>query len=414
MRSIETNRRALVALVLVTALSSAARPETQEARPLRVLFVGNSYTYFQNLPAVLASLARGAGRALETRMVAPGGWRLRDHLEGEAPGVLAEGGWDVVVLQEQSTLGSNLYVDGQTRVGDDSVYRPAVERWAAAVTAAGARPLLYLTWARRHAPEDQATLDAAVHAAAAATGADVAPVGPAWALARARRPELELYIQDGSHPTPAGTYLAACTFYATLFDASPVGLAPRASGTPVDLDTEAERAGETAVLVDLDPADARVLQQAAWDALQAQKADRGPAPERPQGATLPSLPAGLALTPETLAGTWKGTLTFFPTGPTDVTLFLEAPTTGTRWNGFVAFAHHSADLQDGTRDLLDLPIEGNELDFTVPGMPFDLVVRFRAVRTADGTLEGQAEALRGSGAGALRLLGRWSLRRESD
>lgn len=75
-----------------------------------------------------------------------------------------------------------------------------------------------------------------------------------------------LFLDDGSHPSPAGTYLAACTFYAAIFNANPAGLPSKISGTPVALGTGLPDRGRTSVLVDLSPGDAAALQAAAWKA----------------------------------------------------------------------------------------------------------------------------------------------------
>jgi hypothetical protein len=101
-------------------------------------------------------------------------------------------------------------------------------------------------------------LNGAYFGIAGELNAAVAPVGIAWQKARAANPELQLYQNDKSHPTPAGSYLAACVFYATLFDKSPVGL-------PGEL-----RDGFT-VLIRLAPADARTLQEIAWQTVRERK-----------------------------------------------------------------------------------------------------------------------------------------------
>ena len=262
-------RRSFVATLLVafacTALLAGQGGRGQQ--PLRLLFIGNSYTYFNNLPEMFAKLAEAGQHAVETAMVAPGGWRLRDHWErGLATKVLHEGQWDYVVLQEQSTLGVNAVIDGQPRVTSDEVFQPYADKWAAEVRKAGARPVFYLTWARKATPDDQSVLNAAYMRAARASHGTVAPVGIAWSEVRQRHRSIELFYADGSHPSTAGTYLAACTFYATIFDASPEGLPARIVGHPVNLDTAQVAADKTAVLVDLSPVDARVLQAAAWSA----------------------------------------------------------------------------------------------------------------------------------------------------
>ena len=134
------------------ASTHAMDREAERART-RVLFLGNSYTYFNNLPAIVMALAEAGTHRVEATMAAPGGWRLKDHLEkGEALSLLRSATWDAVVLQEQSTLGTNLFVDGKPRVAGDEAFQPWAERWAAEITRAGATPVFYLTWARKASP----------------------------------------------------------------------------------------------------------------------------------------------------------------------------------------------------------------------------------------------------------------------
>jgi hypothetical protein len=253
----------LFLLLYVSAYSQAPQP-----KPLRVLFIGNSYTYFNNLPEVLAKLAEaGHQKKVESVMQTPGGWRLQDHWDrGEARKAIQGQKWDYVVLQDQSQLGDNHVISGKPRITTDETFHSAAVEMAKAIRDTGAIPVFYLTWAKKAVPEDQAMLNNAYFRAAKETKSIVAPVGVAWADVRSKDPSLELYIEDGSHPTPAGTYLAACVFYATLFGRSPEGLASKIMGTPVNLDTELPVSGKTAVLVDLKAEQARVLQQAAWQA----------------------------------------------------------------------------------------------------------------------------------------------------
>jgi len=171
---------AVVVMAILAAAVFVIVPKIHPGgRPTRVLFIGNSYTYFNNLPEIFARLAQAGGRGkVETRMDAPGGWRLKDHWEkGEARKALRDGRWDFVVLQDQSTLGVNDYFEGKPRVTSDEVFKPYAEKWAAAIREAGATPVFYLTWARKATPEDQAALNYAYMTAAREGKAVVAPVG---------------------------------------------------------------------------------------------------------------------------------------------------------------------------------------------------------------------------------------------
>lgn len=185
--------------------------------PLRILFIGNSYTDRNDLPGLLTRLAAASDPPVEviTGKVIANGASLRQHWNaGAAARLRAEEKWDTVVLQEQSTL----------PVKNAGRYHENVRLFAEAVRTHGARLALYLVWARRSAPESQQVLNEAARAVAAETGALVVPVGPAWERVRASGSAPELFDPDGSHPTLAGSYLAACVFYAALLRRTPEGL----------------------------------------------------------------------------------------------------------------------------------------------------------------------------------------------
>ena len=97
-----------------------------------------------------------------------------------------------------------------------------------------------MTWAYEDMPEMTAELDAAYSAIGEELDAQVVPVGLAFAAVTRERPEIMLRIADKRHPTLAGTYLAACAFYAALFDTSPEGL-PYTAGLPTDVATYLQR-----------------------------------------------------------------------------------------------------------------------------------------------------------------------------
>jgi hypothetical protein len=186
-----------------------------------VLFIGNSFTARNDVPGLIAQLAAARGHALAHRLVQAGGASLRMHWnKGEAQRAIAGSRWDRVVLQEQSTLP----IKNARRMHEN------VRLFDEAIRASGARTVLYLTWARRHAPETQETITRAYREIGAELGADVAPVGEAWERVLGTPGHPDLYDTDGSHPSLAGSYLAACVLFATLFGESPVGIASDVAG----------------------------------------------------------------------------------------------------------------------------------------------------------------------------------------
>lgn len=190
-------------------------PTLDTVKALRVLFVGNSYVDRNDLPGLVAALVAPLGLRLETARVTAGGASLRRHLNsGAVVREIDQTPFDVVVLQEQSTLP----LKNPARYRENVV--ELVDAIATAVRGAG-RPrmpaiVLYETWARAGEPDSQAGLSAAVAAVAAATGAVIAPAGQAWAAVLAGDEAAVLHEADGSHPTLAGSLVAAAALALTL------------------------------------------------------------------------------------------------------------------------------------------------------------------------------------------------------
>jgi hypothetical protein len=183
--------------------------------PGNVLFIGNSFTARNDLPVLVARLAAARGKAVRHRLISAGGASLRTHWNaGEAARTIRAGGYDHVVLQEQSTLP----LKNAGRMHEN------VRLFEAAIRAAGATTVLYMTWARRHAPETQEAITSAYTEIGRELGATVVPAGVAWQRFLSQHHQPVLHDPDQSHPTPAGSYLAACAFLAVLFQENPVGI----------------------------------------------------------------------------------------------------------------------------------------------------------------------------------------------
>jgi hypothetical protein len=182
---------------------------------IKALFIGNSYTYGNNLPVMVRELACAGGKDLETVMVASGGKSLAWHeVNRETVAAIDGGGWDFVILQDHSLQA----------IDEPEKLCRSVGRFAARIRKRSAIPVLFATWARKHLPEMQETIDAVYGRAAREHNARLAPVGAAWQRALAASPGLVLHQEDWSHPNWLGSYLAACVIVATLFGESPLGL----------------------------------------------------------------------------------------------------------------------------------------------------------------------------------------------
>lgn len=229
--------RSLTIVVLVLAIASLSIVCTGESwvdQHTDVLFLGNSYTAGNNLPQIFTDLAASGGKDVITDWNTPGGSTLYQHSQNTTSlDKIAQGGWEYVVLQEQSQYPVIDYYR------DNSMY-PAARILDQHIGAAGAETLFLMTWGREYggkqvinghsSPEFfdyydmQEALRAAYNGIALELAAPVAPVGMAWQTALTLNFAADLWADDHSHPTYEGSYLAACVLYAVIFDESPVGL----------------------------------------------------------------------------------------------------------------------------------------------------------------------------------------------
>ena len=198
----------------------------------RVLFIGNSYTFHNNMPDIAAEVARSAGDQLIFATSAYSTYNLQLHSTNATTlELIRQGGWDYVVLQENSQYPSeplswveqNVFPYAAFLSGEVRRYNP------------GAETMFYITWGRRDGDADRCSRLPVV---CTYTGMDdltrerymmmadrndgvLSPVGPVWRYLRENHSSIELYVDDGSHPSAAGSYAAACCFYAAVFRKDP-------------------------------------------------------------------------------------------------------------------------------------------------------------------------------------------------
>ncbi len=231
----------IIALVVAIALVPAAARQVTT----RILFVGNSLTYWNDgLDVHLERFAASAKPFLSVttgRSVVPGAFLKSLWLRQEPRQAIGTGNYDVVVLQEDLP---------ETTVDD---FRQHARLFVAEAHKAGARPVLLMAWAYERL--GWITMDGIARAhreAAAELNVDVAPVGLAWQRASAQRPELTLYAPDREHPSLHGSYLATAVVYAVVFGRNPTGVLYTPAGATAE--------------------DAQFLQNVAWETLQAYRA----------------------------------------------------------------------------------------------------------------------------------------------
>ncbi len=223
--------------------------------PARVLFVGNSFTYYNDgLHKHVGNFLRASGsyqrQQMRLRMLTLSGGKLVEHAGGIAALVQPDD-WDLVVMHGHST--AMLSEDGA------SAFARAAAHYARHIRNNGARPAFLMTWAYRDEPQMLTLIRKGYRDIGRLLDAKVIPVGLAFAAARREHPEINLYKADLArynadgkpvyrkpvkHPSRAGTYLAAAVVVASVFEESPVGSRYRAG---------------------LDPTKAAALQQVAAD-----------------------------------------------------------------------------------------------------------------------------------------------------
>jgi hypothetical protein len=205
----------VVVWLLFFRSSVKVRDHATSTRPdaLRVLFIGNSHTYVNDLPVAFGKLvaAKHPERSLALTDVTQGGISLADHLkDGTAAKTIARASWDYVVLQEASAIPGTA----------PAQFEDSVRHFDALVRAVHAKTVIYETWPHRGEPSAFFEFDKVAHD----VGAILVRAGDAWMRALAKDPVLALYQPDDHHAAPAGTYLAACAFYATLLGEPTQGL----------------------------------------------------------------------------------------------------------------------------------------------------------------------------------------------
>ncbi len=207
-------------------------PVLANATTRRVLFIGNSYVYTNNLPVILQQLATSLGDTLIYEESVPGGMTFQGHsTDPTTLNKIKAQQWDIVVLQEQSQRPA--FSPAQVAV---DVY-PYARKLDSLVRAnkACTETMFFMTWGRKNGDASncaayppictylgmQQSLRESYMQMAQDNNSIVSPVGAAWKQVRDSFPSIDLYSPDESHPSVSGSYLAACVFYASIFHKNP-------------------------------------------------------------------------------------------------------------------------------------------------------------------------------------------------
>jgi hypothetical protein len=230
--------------ILFAVAGLGAISASRDNNAVRILFIGNSLTSANNLPAMVAAIADSRGVDVIHDANTPGGARLLHHASNNnVLRILRKQSWDFVVLQEQSQfpgfettqLSTDVFPYATRLVEESKKANPDTSL------------IFFMTMAHRngdpankHVSSElltyegmQRRINRSYIMMAQDNQALVAPVGEAWLIVREEQPDIALYA-DNTHPNPTGTYLAACVFYATLFQSPCTGAAvPRQVDQPI-------------------------------------------------------------------------------------------------------------------------------------------------------------------------------------
>ncbi|GIR17496.1 MAG: hypothetical protein CM15mP31_2440 [Gammaproteobacteria bacterium] len=200
--------------------------QTQSEQLKNILFVGNSYLYYNNSVHnyVEPMLREHHGSEIETKLSAIGGSKLHHHnidhllnpknlnLDQQIDLLIMQGGSTEVVSEK-----------------DQEKFIQTVQQYSAKAQKLGVKTALYMTHAfteadRRFEPNLIKKITKTYFAAGKESNSIVIPVGLAYEIAYKERPNIKLHHVDGTHPSQLGTYLGAATVFASITGKSPEGL----------------------------------------------------------------------------------------------------------------------------------------------------------------------------------------------
>ena len=193
-----------ITILLLFALTKVNANSNRDT--LRVLFVGNSYIYYNNLPQMVSLLSDSLNTKLICKKSTYGGSTLGDHWNSRkglrTRAILEQEKFDIVIIQDNSMWPLE-HADSVSIFG---------KLFCDLIKSKKATPYIYNTWSREATPQTQPAINKVYETLALETGSVLVPVGSVWAEAKVQKPTAQLYVSDGSHPSPLGTFLIALCF----------------------------------------------------------------------------------------------------------------------------------------------------------------------------------------------------------
>jgi len=197
----------------------------QDKNKENILFIGNSFTFYWNLPLVVEAMANERNYNFDITQSTASGSSLKDHWfendELKSKTLIATGRYDRVVLQDHSLNPLQNLVESR-RYFIDFI------EW---VKANNGAPYIYATWMYKGISNNNYNvvdpIQDALQPVADKTGAVMVPIDQAFRTLQKRHPNIPIFMSDNKHPSPVGTYLAACVYFRIFTGESPLGLSRR-------------------------------------------------------------------------------------------------------------------------------------------------------------------------------------------
>ncbi|MFQ3181427.1 MAG: hypothetical protein ACI9Z4_001021 [Polaribacter sp.] len=237
----------IIVLFLSSSLSAQTNStSTSQTKKIRVLFVGNSFTYYYNLPQVVSAMAKSQDVIIDTKHSTVGGSSLENHWKSERgtqTRVMIElEKWDYVVFNNHSL----------SSINSPEKFLDYSKKFADLVRSKGAEPIFMMTWAYKSNPLMLPEIEKLHKKLCDQTNTNYIPGGPLFASSIKYRPDIELF-HDDIHPSSNGTYLLGLAFY-KYFTGRSVSTIP---GNIATLDTN----GQLLYLIFMKDNDVPFLQQ---------------------------------------------------------------------------------------------------------------------------------------------------------
>jgi hypothetical protein len=224
-----------IKLFILSLLNVVAFAQSHKVWPVNVLFLGNGYTYANNLPQISVGVAASSGDVIAFDNYTPGGYSFQQHAsDTNAIKMIKKGEWNYVILQEQSQRPSATDQEvGKTVLPYAHFLDSLIHKYCPK-----GKTIFYMTWGRKNGDTSRCKTMLPVctylgmdsltalryNQMAKMNHADVSPVGAVWRYLREKYPSMELYMPDESHPSETGSYAAACCFYTVILKKPPTAI----------------------------------------------------------------------------------------------------------------------------------------------------------------------------------------------